>query len=96
MAFTLLLSGDSILQRRLNSRDDAELKPLLFRAAEAGPPLVECFDRGSSRCVIAPACVLRGALSEAMEAFYRTLDGYTLADLLRPDRRLIRLLPAAA
>ena len=36
MAFTLLLSGDSILQRRLNSRDDAELKPLFdkIRAAD--------------------------------------------------------------
>ena len=36
MSLTLLLSGDSILQRRLNSRDDAELKPLFdqVRAAD--------------------------------------------------------------
>ena len=32
----LLLTGDSILQRRLNSRDDAELRPLFdeVRAAD--------------------------------------------------------------
>jgi poly-gamma-glutamate synthesis protein (capsule biosynthesis protein) len=35
MALTLLLSGDSILQRRLNSRDDAELKPLFDRIRDA-------------------------------------------------------------
>src|SRR5258706_10155556 len=35
MALTLLLSGDSILQRRLNSRDDAELKPLFDRIRAA-------------------------------------------------------------
>ena len=35
MALTLLLSGDSILQRRLNSRDDAELKPLFDKVRAA-------------------------------------------------------------
>src|ERR1043165_4187639 len=36
MTLSLLLSGDSILQRRLNSRDDAEIKPLFdqVRAAD--------------------------------------------------------------
>ena len=35
MALTLLLSGDSILQRRLNSLDDAELKPLFDKVRAA-------------------------------------------------------------
>ncbi len=35
MSLTLLLSGDSILQRRLNSRDDAELKPLFDKVRAA-------------------------------------------------------------
>ncbi|MBM3548762.1 MAG: CapA family protein [Alphaproteobacteria bacterium] len=35
MALSLLLSGDSILQRRLNSRDDAELKPLFDKVRAA-------------------------------------------------------------
>ena len=47
-----------------------------------------------------PACLLRGALSNALTAFLETLDGYTLADLLKPRRRLqqqlfARLKPAA-
>ncbi|MBL6615036.1 MAG: CapA family protein [Reyranella sp.] len=35
MTFSLLLTGDSILQRRLNSRDDAELKPLFDKVRAA-------------------------------------------------------------
>lgn len=35
MSLSLLLAGDSILQRRLNSRDDAELKPLFDRVRAA-------------------------------------------------------------
>jgi len=31
----LLLTGDSILQRRLNSRDDTELKPLFDKVRAA-------------------------------------------------------------
>ncbi|MEJ6528417.1 MULTISPECIES: Rrf2 family transcriptional regulator [Exiguobacterium] len=42
--------------------------------------LVECF--GEGRCVIAPACDLRGVLNEAMLAFLHVLDRYTIADLV--------------
>ena len=35
MALSVLLSGDSILQRRLNSRDDAELRPLFDKVRAA-------------------------------------------------------------
>ena len=35
MSLSLLLTGDSILQRRLNSRDDAELKPLFDKVRAA-------------------------------------------------------------
>ena len=35
MVLSLLLSGDSILQRRLNSRDDAELRPLFDKVRAA-------------------------------------------------------------
>src|SRR4029453_13611373 len=46
MPLSLLLTGDSILQRRLNSRDDAELRPLFDKGRSAavaftnpgGPP----------------------------------------------------------
>jgi len=43
-------------------------------------------------CRIEECCVLRHALGEATLAFMRTLDGYTLADLLAPGARLARSL----
>jgi Rrf2 family nitric oxide-sensitive transcriptional repressor len=58
-------------------------------------PLVECFDPKTSHCRIEPVCDLRGALKNALEAFLRTLDGYTLADLVvRPRKSLARLFAA--
>jgi Rrf2 family nitric oxide-sensitive transcriptional repressor len=35
-------------------------------------------------CRIEAACVLRGAVREATEAFLAVFDGYTLADLIKP------------
>ena len=67
--------------------------------------LVECFDPGSSACRLQPACVLRGVLQDALEGFFAVLDRHTLADLLRPARKLAqvlqftprrRIVPAAA
>lgn len=43
-------------------------------------------------CRIEGCCVLRQALQEATLAFLRTLDGYTLADLLGPHAMLARSL----
>lgn len=40
-------------------------------------------------CRIEGCCVLRGAFGEATLAFLRTLDGYTLADLLAPAPQLV-------
>ncbi|HTQ33073.1 MAG TPA: Rrf2 family transcriptional regulator [Stellaceae bacterium] len=39
-------------------------------------------------CRLEPDCVLRAALREASMAFLKTLDGYTLADLLIPSARV--------
>lgn len=60
----------------------------LLRKCEEGTALVECFDKESSECCIAPACAARGVLRQAQDAFYKVLDGYTLADLLQPQQRL--------
>ena len=55
----------------------------VIRATEEDFVLVECFQSGKkSDCRIAPACVLKHALGEALEAFLKVLDGYTLADLV--------------
>jgi Rrf2 family nitric oxide-sensitive transcriptional repressor len=60
-------------------------------------PLVECFNSETSRCRIEPLCDLRAALKDALEAFLRTLDGYTLADLVvRRRKPLARLFAAAS
>lgn len=64
----------------------------LLRETEHDLVLVECFQTSGNRCAITPACVLRGALREALEAFLAVLDRYTLADLAAPQRELARLL----
>ena len=43
-------------------------------------------------CPIQRICVLRGVLHDATEAFLAELDGYTLADLIKPRRGLASLL----
>ncbi len=43
---------------------------------------------GPGFCRIEGCCVLRGALRKATQAFLGTLDGYTLADLLAPRKKL--------
>jgi Rrf2 family nitric oxide-sensitive transcriptional repressor len=47
--------------------------------------------------VITPACQLRHALKEANDAFYATLDQYTLQDITGNRRALAKILlrPAA-
>ncbi len=57
----------------------------VLRATEPDFALVECFATDDNQCLITPRCRLRGALKNALSAFMRELDGYTLADLvLRP------------
>ncbi len=64
----------------------------LVRGTEDNRKLVECFDRDNSDCRIESACVLRGLLGQALEAFFRSLDAYTLADLIAPKPRLEKML----
>lgn len=54
--------------------------------------LVDCFNRDRCQCRIQPACVLKGTLDEALAAFFEVLDETTLADLMKPRRRLRTLL----
>ncbi|UEX79715.1 Rrf2 family transcriptional regulator [Spiribacter halobius] len=59
----------------------------LVRRTETSLELVECFGSDNT-CCLAPVCVLRGALDEALRAFLEVLDRYTLADLIAPRRQL--------
>lgn len=50
------------------------------RKLEGRQPLVECFRADGGACVLTPRCRLKGRLFAAREAFFRELDGLTLAD----------------
>jgi Rrf2 family nitric oxide-sensitive transcriptional repressor len=60
----------------------------VVRRTEPDWELAACFGSGPS-CVIAPDCVLAGALHEALSAFLAVLDRVTLADLVAPRRMLL-------
>ena len=57
----------------------------VMRATEPDFALVECFG-GRDECVISGRCKLRGVLDEALSNFLKTLDHYTLADILLRQR----------
>lgn len=63
----------------------------VVRALRGDTPVAECFAEGSN-CLILPACGLRGPLAAAQEAFFATLDGYTLLDVVKPKSDLAALL----
>ncbi|HEX6138034.1 MAG TPA: Rrf2 family transcriptional regulator [Casimicrobiaceae bacterium] len=65
----------------------------VVRESEDNLGFVECFDKATSDCRIAPACRLKGVLGEALDAFFATLDRYTLADLIASRGRLAKLIP---
>ncbi|WP_339107201.1 Rrf2 family transcriptional regulator [Thioclava sp. GXIMD4216] len=69
----------------------------VFRSFEGGLPFAECFDEGSNTCPLRDGCMLRNALSKALEAFFAELDRYNLADLVENNDKLekILLLPNA-
>lgn len=63
----------------------------VLRALKQGEPVVECFSAGST-CLIQTICGLRSPLAEAKEAFFSSLDRYTLADVTRNRGQLLKLL----
>ena len=68
----------------------------VVRDAEGDLAVVECFQRGGCDCPIVPACTLRGVLGRAMDSFFEVLDRQTLADLIKPQARLMRIFRDAA
>ena len=80
---------------RLNGQPEYINIGNLVRDIEQDFALVECFS--GAECKLTSSCRLKTILNNALDAFFSTLDGYTLADLLpEPSRReLIRLLDIA-
>jgi Rrf2 family transcriptional regulator, nitric oxide-sensitive transcriptional repressor len=60
----------------------------VVRETEENLSLVECFASHGNHCVLTPVCQLKSVLHEALEAFLRVLDSYTLSDLLANKQSL--------
>jgi Rrf2 family nitric oxide-sensitive transcriptional repressor len=68
----------------------------LVRQTEDDMVIVECFNPATNTCAITGVCRLKGVLGEALAAWLRVMDGYTLADLVQNQTELaqvIRLRP---
>jgi len=63
----------------------------VVRATEEELGVVGCLQE-SNYCAIQSACVLRGALRRATEAFLAVLDEYSLEDLLAPGTAITQIL----
>ena len=65
----------------------------LVRVIEDKNKLIECFGV-DNQCVITPSCQLKNIFAEAQENFFKTLDAYTLQDLIGEPQQaaLINLL----
>ncbi|MGQ9365092.1 Rrf2 family transcriptional regulator [Azospirillum sp. ST 5-10] len=66
----------------------------VVRYTERDLALVDCMGAsdGTPLCRLNPACTLRSALQEALQAFLAVLDDYTLAEIVHNRRSLAALL----
>lgn len=76
--------------RLIQRPEDLSLADIV-RKTEENLALVECFSKNSD-CVIYNGCGLKGALHEALDAFFDCLDKYTLADVAAEPRELEKVL----
>ncbi|MEO7245040.1 MAG: Rrf2 family transcriptional regulator [Rubrivivax sp.] len=53
----------------------------VVRASETDFRLVECFDAGTNLCTLSPGCGLKRLFDAALQAYFKALDGATLADI---------------
>ncbi|MGV6811549.1 MAG: RrF2 family transcriptional regulator [Brevirhabdus sp.] len=60
----------------------------VFRTFEAGVPFTECFSADGNTCPLTPFCRLRGAICDALNAFYSRLDIITLHELIEGNSEL--------
>tara|TARA_R110002072_G_scaffold43312_13_gene121642 strand:- start:785 stop:1255 length:471 start_codon:yes stop_codon:yes gene_type:complete len=67
----------------------------VLRALKRDAPVAECFGQNKT-CLILPVCGLRGPLADAQEAFFATLDGVSLTDVVGPRMVMATLLRAGA
>ncbi len=56
----------------------------VVRASETDFRLVECFDPRTNQCTLTPTCRLKAVFNAALRAYFKELDGMTLADIVEP------------
>lgn len=56
----------------------------VVRASETDFRLVECFDPATNTCMLSQTCRMKGLMDAALKAYFRELDGATLADIVGP------------
>ncbi|MGS2724153.1 Rrf2 family transcriptional regulator [Porticoccus sp. GXU_MW_L64] len=61
----------------------------VVRAMEQSLDIIDC---EKETCPLRPACLLKGVLNEASHAFLKSLDQYSIADLVRNRPQLLRLI----
>ena len=59
----------------------------VVRACETDFRLAECFDGATNTCTLTPSCRLKGVFQAALQAYFKELDGATLADITGPAVR---------
>ena len=64
----------------------------VVRQMEDSLALVECMGAQGGKCVISPACKLRGVMTKALDAFLSVFDTHTLADIVGNSADLFELL----
>lgn len=66
----------------------------VVRYTEQDMAIVDCMGalQDAPLCRLSPACNLRSALHEALQAFLAVLDDYTLADIVRHRRSMASML----
>lgn len=62
---------------------------MIVREMEATLDLIDC---DTTPCPIRSACELKIAVNKATDSFLTVLDGYTIADLIKPKKQLLNLL----
>ncbi|MFA8438075.1 Rrf2 family transcriptional regulator [Pueribacillus sp. YX66] len=65
----------------------------IVRRTEEDFYLLDCFDsNGMNTCVLTPVCRFKSMLNEALNAFFKVLDQYTLDDITSNRSQLLSLL----
>ena len=59
----------------------------VVRMAETDFRLVECFDAETNSCTLSNTCRMKRLLDTALAAYFRELDGATLADIVGPPTK---------